>query len=193
MKFFKTYVPLILLGIIIYSCGSSAITSKDDRKKLASYHTYAYLPNKDTIMSRDLDNDHIQQVIVETINANMQEQGFELDKSYPDVLIHVHAMFDEKMTVNSNPVYTNYAYYRPGFYIGPYYKDYMYDNYFAVQRVDGPRVEQIPYRQGSVVIDFIDRRTNEILWRGTSDETIGSRRMDREIRDYIDRIFKDFP
>lgn len=193
MKFFKFYIPLLLAGFLLYSCGSSAPTSKDDRQKLKSYNTYAYLPDNDTIMSRNLDNDHIQEVIIETINANMQEQGYSLDKTYPDVLIKVHPMFDEKMAVNSNPVYTNYPYYRPGFYIGPYYEDYIYDNYFTVQRVDGPRVSQVPYRQGSIVIDFIDRKTNEILWRGTSDETIGSKRMDREIREYIDEIFKDFP
>ncbi len=193
MRILKLYLPLIFAGLLLYSCGSSVPTSKDDRKKLKSYSTYAYLPDNDTIMSRDLDNEKIQQVIIETINANMQEQGFTLDKSYPDVLIHVHPMFDEKVAVNSNPVYTNYSYYRPGFYIGPYYRDYIYDNYFTVQRIDGPRIAQVPYREGSIVIDFIDRRTNEILWRGTSDETIGTRRMEREIRGYIDDIFKDFP
>ncbi|AVR45782.1 DUF4136 domain-containing protein [Christiangramia fulva] len=193
MKILKIYLPLLFAGLILYSCGSGALTSKDDRKKLKSYNSYAFLPDNDTIMSRNFDNEHIQEVIIETINANMREQGYVLDKTYPDVLIKVHPMFDEKVAVNANPVYTNYPYYRPGFYIGPYYKDYMYDNYFTIQRIDGPRIKQIPYRQGSIVIDFIDRRTNEILWRGTSDKSIGSRRMDRDIRDYIDDIFKDFP
>ena len=121
----------------------------------------------------------------------MQENGLSLDKQQPDVLVYVHPMYDEKVAVNANPVYTNYPYYRPGFYIGPYYKDYMYENYFTIQRINGPRVQQVPYRERSIVIDFIDRRSNEILWRGTSNETIGTRRLERETREYIDDIFKE--
>lgn len=193
MKFLKTNFFLAAVVVLMASCGSSGPTIKDDRKKLESYNTYAYLPNKDTIISRDYENNKIQETIIETINANMKEEGYSLDRLQPDVLVHFHAMFDEKVAVNANPVYTNYPYYRPGFYIGPYYEDFMYDNYFTIQRIDGPRVKQIPYRERSLVIDFIDRRTNEILWRGTVDETISTRRMDRGIREYIDDIFKDFP
>lgn len=193
MKFIRTILLLFSVSVLMAACGSSGPTAKDDRNKLASYDSYAYLPNKDTIMSWDYENDAIQQIIIETINANMNEEGYTLDKRQPDVLIHVHPMFDEKVEVNANPVYTNYAYYRPGFYIGPYYETNMYENYFTIQRINGPRVEQVPYRERSIVIDFIDRRTNEILWRGTSDETIETRRIQREIRQYIDEIFKDFP
>lgn len=191
MRFLKFNSIIILASILLASCGSSGPTAKDDLKKLKSYESYAYLPNKDTIIDRDFNNEEIQTTIVETINANMRENGFVLDRKSPDVLVHYHAMFDEKIAVNANPVYTNYAYYRPGYYVGPYYQDFMYDNYFTVQRLNGPRVDQVPYRERTVVIDLIDRRTNEILWRGTSNETISTRRMDREIREYIDEIFKD--
>ncbi|MDX1760972.1 MAG: DUF4136 domain-containing protein [Christiangramia sp.] len=191
MKFLKFGSFIMLFSILLASCGSSGPSAKDDLKKLKSYNSYAYLPNKDTIINREIDNDAIQQVIVETINANMRDEGFVLDTRTPDVLVHFHPMFDEKVAVNANPVYTNYPYYRPGHYVGPYYQDFMYENYFTIQRLNGPRVSQVPYRERSIVIDLIDRRTNEILWRGTTDETIGSRRMEREIRRYIDDIFKD--
>ncbi len=191
MRFLNYSGLILILSMIMVSCGSSGPTAKDDLKKLKSYDSYAYLPNKDTIISRDLDNNAIQQVIVETINANMKDEGFVLNRRNPDILVHFHPMFDEKVAVNANPVYTNYPYYRPGHFVGPYYQDYMYENYFTVQRLNGPRVAQVPYNEKSIVIDLIDRRTNEILWRGTSAEEIGSRRMEREIRSYIDDIFKD--
>lgn len=190
MKFLKLSLFLIV-GILLTSCGSSGPTVKDDVKKLKSYNSYAYLPNKDSIMSRDYDNNAINETIIETINANMRENGFSLDKLQPDVLVYVHPMFDEKVAVNANPVYTNYPYYRPGLYVGPYYRDFMYDNYFTIQRINGPRVEQVPYRERTIVIDFIDRRSNEILWRGTSQEDIATRRIERETREYIDDIFKE--
>ena len=191
MKMFKRISLLVMIGLFMVSCGSSGPSVKNDRKKLKSYNTYAYLPNKDTILSRDYDNAAVNRTIIETINANLKENGYSLDKIQPDVLVYVHPMFDEKVAVNANPVYTNYSYYRPGFYIGPYYQDLMYENYFTIQRINGPRVEQVPYRERSIVVDLIDRRTNEILWRGTSDEKIEKKRMDREIKNYVDEIFKD--
>ncbi|MCP9201133.1 DUF4136 domain-containing protein [Gramella sp. GC03-9] len=193
MKHFTTGILMVLLSSILFSCGSGGPSAKDDARKLKAYDSYAFLPNKDTIISRDLDNDAIQGIIVETIQANMQDEGYVLDKRQPDVLVHAHVMFDEMHTVNANPVYTNYPYYRPGFYVGPYYEDNIYENYFTVQRIDGPRVSQVPYKQRTIVIDFIDRRTSQILWRGAIDEQIATRRMEREIRDYVDEIFKDFP
>lgn len=191
MKILKNLFLFTLVSGLLVACGSSGPSAKKDLQKLNSYDSYAYLPNRDTILDRDLNNSSIQQTIINTINSNMKEKGFRLDKIQPDILVHVHPMFDEKVAVNANPVYTNYAYYRPGFYIGPYYRDFMYENYFTVQRIDGPRVNQIPYKSGSIVIDLIDRKTNEILWRGTSNDKIEKKRMDREIREYIDEIFKD--
>ncbi|TBW28403.1 DUF4136 domain-containing protein [Gramella sp. KN1008] len=193
MKFVKSMLLLLGVTLVFAACGSGGPSAKNDAKKLKSYNTYAFLPNKDTIMSREYDNDLIQSTIIETVTANMSEEGYRLETRQPDVLVHIHPMFDEKVEVNANPVYTNYAYYRPGFYLGPYYNNNMYENYFTIQRVDGPRVNQIPYRERSIVIDFIDRRTKEILWRGTSGETIETRRIQREIRQYVDEIFKDFP
>lgn len=192
MKMLKASLFLVM-AMVLFSCGSSAPTAKDDQKKLKSYSTYALLPNKDTIRSREFENDLVQSTIVGAINENMTEQGFSLERNTPDVLVYIHPMFDEKVAVNANPVYTNYSYYRPDFYIGSYYKDFMYDNYFTIQRIDGPRVEQVPYKNKSIVIDFIDRRTNEILWRGTSSEEITDRRLERSLRQYIDDIFKSFP
>ncbi len=191
MKFLKLNILFLLVATLMSSCGSSGPTAKDDLKKLKSYDSYAYLPNKDTIISRDLDNNLIQETIIKTINANLQENGFVLNKRNPDILVHFHPMFDEQVAVNANPVYTNYPYYKPGYYVGSYYKDFMYDNYFTIQRLNGPRVKQAPYRERSIVIDLIDRRTSEILWRGTSGETISTKRLDRELREYIDEIFKD--
>ncbi len=194
MKRIKLFITLIMAGAFMMSCGSGSNISKESAKKLKTYSTYSYLPNKDTILSRDYDNDRLHEVIISTINNNMSGEDFAIDNRQPDVLVYVHTMFDEKVDVNANPVYTNFSYYRPGLYIGPYYEDYTYENYFTIQRISADAaIKQLPYKDKSIVIDFIDRRTNQILWRGTADEEIGSRRLERDLRNYVDEIFKKFP
>jgi hypothetical protein len=194
MKKLKLFITTIMAAAFLMSCGSGSNISKDSSKKLKNYDTYSYLPNQDTILNRDYNNDRVHEVIISTINNNMASEDFAIDNRQPDVLVYVHTMFDEKVDVNANPVYTNFSYYRPGLYIGPYYEDYTYENYFTIQRIgaDGA-IRQIPYKEKSIVIDFIDRRTNQILWRGTADEEIGSRRLERDLRNYVDEIFKKFP
>ncbi|MDT0648359.1 DUF4136 domain-containing protein [Zunongwangia sp. F260] len=193
MKNLNSYLLILLATLTLAACGSGSGPSKDNAKKLKAYDSYAYLPNKDTIKSRKLDNEEIQENIIETINMHMQEEGYVLDIGQPDVLIYVHSMFDENIAGISNPVYTSYSYYRPGHFIGSYYEPYTYENYYTIQRITGSDAKQIPYAERSIVIDFIDRRTNEILWRATSSEEIGTRRMESDIQEYIDEIFKDFP
>mgnify|MGYP003668698029 FL=1 len=194
MKKLKLFITTIMAAAFLMSCGSGSNISKDSARKLKNYDTYSYLPNQDTILNRDYNNNRVHEVIISTINNNMSSEDFAIDNRQPDVLVYVHTMFDEKVDVNANPVYTNFSYYRPGLYIGPYYEDYTYENYFTIQRIgaDGA-IRQIPYKEKSIVIDFIDRRTNQILWRGTADEEIGSRRLERDLRNYVDEIFKKFP
>ncbi len=194
MNKLKLFITTITAAAFLMSCGSGSNISKDSARKLKNYDTYSYLPNQDTILNRDYDNDRVHEVIISTINNNMSSEDFAIDNRQPDVLIYVHTMFDEKVDVNANPVYTNFSYYRPGLYIGPYYEDYTYENYFTIQRIGADdAVKQLPYKEKSIVIDFIDRRTNQILWRGTADEEIGSRRLERDLRNYVDEIFKKFP
>mgnify|MGYP003134400310 FL=1 len=194
MKKLKLFITTIMAAAFLMSCGSGSNIYKDSARKLKNYDTYSYLPNQDTILNRDYNNNRVHEVIISTINNNMSSEDFTIDNRQPDVLVYVHTMFDEKVDVNANPVYTNFSYYRPGLYIGPYYEDYTYENYFTIQRIgaDGA-IKQIPYKEKSIVIDFIDRRTNQILWRGTADEEIGSRRLERDLRNYVDEIFKKFP
>lgn len=192
MKKIKLVITFGLVGILLASCGSG-VKLTDEAKTLRNYNSYAFLPNNDTIMSRTYDNDRVNEVIVSTIKANMKDEGYVLDKSQPDVLIYVHTMFDEKADVNANPIYTNYSYYRPGLYIGPYVEDYVYEDYYTIQRLSGNSVKQEPYRERNIVIDFINRRNKEIIWRATSQNEIGTRRLERDIRNYVDEIFKKFP
>lgn len=193
MKKIRLFLSLVAIGILFSACGSGTTATKESARKLKNYSTYAFLPNKDTITSRNYENDQIHELVIETVNKNMKDKGYALDMRNPDVLVYVHTMFDEKVDVNADPVYTSYSYYRPGHYVGPYYEPYTYENYFTIQRLNGDDIQQVPYRERSVVIDVIDRRTNNILWRGATTEEIGTRRLEREIRENIDEIFKTFP
>ncbi|WP_424493980.1 DUF4136 domain-containing protein [Salinimicrobium sp. GXAS 041] len=182
-----------ILTLFIVGCGPKVNTDKKTSRDLSNYSSYSFLPNQDTILNSNYDNDYINEIVIDGINQNMKEQNLRLERSQPDLLVYYHIMFDEEMAVNASPVYTNYSYYRPGYYVGPYYRNYLYNNYFTIPRIAGTGIEQVPYKEGTIVVDLIDRRTNEIVWRGRANDVVQAGNLDQEIRDYINAIFEEYP
>lgn len=182
-----------LMGLFLVACGPRVDTQKQAQVDLSNYRSFAFLPNQDTIRNSDYDNEYVNEVVIDEIRQNMRERDFRLERNQPDLLVYYHLMFEEEMAVSASPVYTNYSYYRPGFYVGPYYRNVAYDNYFTVPRLAGTNIQQVPYREGTIVIDLIDRRTNEIIWRGRADDVVDPTNLEQELRTYVDAIFSEFP
>ena len=185
-----------ILGLFLIACGPKVNTDKKTTRDLSTYSSYSFLPNQDTIKNSDYDNAYVNEVVIDEINQNMREKNYRLERNQPDLLVYYHLMFDEEMAVNSSPVYTNYSYYRPGYYVGPYYRNFAYNNYFTVPRIAAPAgagIEQIPYKEGTIVIDLIDRRTNEIVWRGKANDVVDRNNLEEELRSYVNAIFSEFP
>jgi len=194
MRFFRHFFSLSLLSaILLVGCGPKVDTNKRTAQSLDSFESYAFLPNQDTIQTSSYDNAQVNEIVIDEIRQNMDDLNYRLDRNQPDLLVYYHLMLDEEMSVNANPVYTNYSYYRPGFYVGPYYRNYAYNNYFTVPRIAGNSVQQVPYKEGTIVIDLINRRTNEIVWRGRAEDVITPGNLDEELRAYVNAIFERLP
>lgn len=183
----------MMAGILFTSCGPKVDTDKKTTRSMSSFSSYAFLPNQDTIQTSTYNNARVNEVVIDAIRNNMQEKNYRLDRNQPDLLVYYHLMMDEENAVNANPVYTNYSYYRPGHYVGPYYRNYIYNNYFTVPRIVGTNIQQLPYKEGTLVIDLIDRRTNEIVWRGSAEDVIEPNNLESELRNYVNAIFQRLP
>lgn len=193
MKIFKYAFTLILLAGIVVSCGPKVSADKKTARDLDAFSSYAFLPSQDTIGTTKYDNSYVNEIVISEINENMQQLDYRLDRNQPDLLVYYHLMLDEEVAVDASPVYTNYSYYRPGYYVGPYYRNYMYNNYFTVPRIVGTDIDQIPYKEGTIVIDVINRRTNEIVWRGRAQDVITPNNLEEELREYVNAIYDKFP
>lgn len=193
MKYLKYLLTSVFLSSILMSCGPKVRTDKKAQVNLDRFSSFAFLPNQDTIKTSKYSNAFVNEIVIDEIKENMQELDYRLDRTQPDLLVYYHLMLDEEVAVNANPIYTDYSYYRPGYYVGPYYRNYMYNNYFTVPRIAGIGIEQIPYKEGTIVIDIINRRTNEILWRGKANDVVTPNNLEEELRTYVNAIFDRFP
>lgn len=193
----KTIIQnIFILGgclLFLVNCGPTVTTTKTADVNLNNYKTYAWLPNGDSVESNRYDSKQLNEAIVSEVNKEMELRGFTLDRSNPDLLVLVHTMFDEETNVVRDPIYASYDYYAPNMYLDPYYNDYYYYDYNTVTRVVGYDIDKIQYTEGTLAIDLIDKKTNNVVWRGRADGYVEPMNLRTEVQNYVEEIFEEYP
>jgi hypothetical protein len=113
----------------------------------------------------------IQRRIDDSIRLNLTEFGLVEDQENPDFLIATHANVQDRVDVQT------WGY------------GMSSRHWHGTQNVSVSN-----YQVGTLVIDFVDARTNELAWRGWGSKTLSSSSRDPEtIQEAVDRILNQFP
>lgn len=139
-KLFTLIVFFILLGLM--SCNTVRVTHDYDRQaEFNKYKTFSFHQKGiDALKMNDLD----KRRIVIAIDENLKSKGMTLAlKSKADIIINIYA--SNKTRVDVDP------WYNPWWTYGPYW---------------GNRLNIRSYKEGSIVVDLIDRQKNTLVWQG---------------------------
>jgi len=98
---------------------------------------------------------------------------------------------------NSNAYYYNYPgyVYDRGYYANnyPYYSPYGFPNSHGAPII-GNTIQEIEYKEGTLIIDVIDRKQRKLVWRGWSAEALPDPEIYREVLPQeVREIFQPFP
>lgn len=176
MKAIK-FLPILLL-FVFASCSSVRVAADYDRKAdFNSYNSYAfYKPGVDKAEISDLDKKRI----LRAIDAELSAKGLQKNET-PSLLVSIFTKERERVDVYNN----NFGY---GWGWNPWY----YGGYGGVY---GNSVSRST--EGSLYIDLIDAKTNELVWQG-----IGSARLitgndidarDERIKEIVSEILAEYP
>ena len=162
----------ILLGLALALSGLSACTSAVNVEKRANvnfskYRTFDFAETKvkttgdQNPPSSPVAQDRIRQAIAN----ELVKRGLRQATGKPDLLVSTHSYVDQaERTVYNTYAGRGYAYpYSVGY--GGAYLPVNYGYWYTPSYYQTPRTVQ--YTQGTVIIDFIDRRTNNLVWRGS--------------------------
>ncbi|PVW14323.1 DUF4136 domain-containing protein [Marixanthomonas spongiae] len=174
MKTWKL-IPIMLLLVVASSCSTVKVATDYDRKaNFDTYNTYAfYKPGIDKAEINDLDKKRI----LRAIDAQLSAKGLVKSKE-ADLLVSIFTKERERVDVYNN----NFGY---GWGWSPWY----YGSYY------GSSVSRST--EGSLYIDLIDAKTNELVWQG-----IGSARLisdgnieakEKRIREIVSEILAEYP
>jgi len=110
------------------------------------------------------------------VEKQLAARGFEMAAiGTPDLLIHYHASIDRRIDTNRADQAHGYCY-----------------------EADCQQPEVVNYEAGTLVLDFVDARTNRVIWRGWAQDSLegvleNQDRMARQINEAVARMLKQLP
>ncbi len=192
MKNFKLLL-LILLPVVAMSCGSAVKTVNPSNTDLSKYQTFAYLPNSNVeVEGKNYNNDKVNAMVVEAINENMREAGYTLERNNPDLLVLISTKTDMETRVDRDPIYATYPYGYGVNAIRPYYNQYYYYGYPAYTNILGYDTDTYSYKEGTTVINLVDRKTKQTVWKGITSQNIYEQET-AMVASMVNRIFEEYP
>jgi Domain of unknown function (DUF4136) len=180
----------IIAGIIIIGCGSSIKVSSDYDKTIdfKRYKTFSIYDLKQTGSVNPANADKI----VNALKKQMKEKGFVEDTQNPDLQINAVSILTTKEAVAMDAPPTNYygygGAYRPYGYYGVGY------GYGYAENPD-TREKEYDFKQGTLMIDIIDTKTQKMVWQGVGNSEIDTKPVNAdEIINYaVGAIMVSFP
>jgi len=133
-----------------------------------------------------------QDRIKQAIASELAKRGLRQVETNPDFLVTTHTFVEKaERTVYDTQPAAGYAY--------PYSVGYRgrflpvnYGYWYGPSYYSQPRTEQ--YREGTLVIDFIDARSNNLVWRGSvADPVDDAGRLGSEFSKNAKEILDKFP
>jgi hypothetical protein len=164
-----------------------------------SYKTYAWLPTKDTSSFTTLaSKKSVESALAQSVSQQLNARGMKFDSLTPDCLFTYSLVLTKTYQVGETPP----AVYAPSSNAGALPGQYnMYYYVPASTAYYNPELYQgsmkvTTFRDGTLVIDMIDRKTNKIIWRTDAQGKVDER--DRKgirptINEIVPVMFKKFP
>jgi hypothetical protein len=170
-------LTFVLVGMMLLVAGRTSAqqvkTDYDRNASFAQYKTYSW----EHVKTKDpLDVDRIKSAV----NAALTAKGWKLVDSAGDVSIIAVEMTHDQQTLNT-------------FYDG-------FGGGWGWRRFGGggfgeETTTTETYKVGTVVVDLFDTKTKQLIWRGTSSDTL-SNNSDKNIKNLdkgVEKLFKQFP
>lgn len=187
MKRLKSFLFILLGGLLLTSCAAVAYVEKDDTVNFSAYKTYTWVDTKEKEEGNST-NSLTEQNIRKAVDEELANQGWKKVSNRPDVLLSYDVLVEKAVKQTNEPVYT--MPFTRTFY-NPYTRRVGYIYYPS--RFAGYDRNAYEVREGTVTISMIDAQTEKTVWQGWTTEELNSRNLTgKEIQASVKSIFRKF-
>lgn len=164
MKKYNLFLMVFFCTILLACSDYRYYAIQSNNASFNRYRTFAWLPVADT---SHYHNDISDERIKDAVTAGLEQRKLSLQRNRPDLLVRYTIQVKDRIRFYNNPVYIydpllRYRGVARNRY-GRYYY-YTYPSPFPVYV--GSEIEQVPYKEGTLIIDLIERRNHKVIWRG---------------------------
>jgi Domain of unknown function (DUF4136) len=168
------FAVLALSAVALASCASMNVSSYVARgTDLGRYHTYAWGPAAATSTGdpRLDSNPFFEERVQADVEKQLAARGFEKTSSgAPELWLHYHASVTQRVDANSAD------------------QKYGYCN----------ECQPYVYDAGTLVVDLVDARTNQLVWRGWAEDSLdgvidNQRLLETRVDNAVARIMQRLP
>ena len=172
-------ILILFLVVLILSCSSIYNVGYDyDREaNLRRLNKYDWQAIPDELEKNER---FMIERIKKVVDTHLEAKGMEATEERPDFLIATSFGYTEKLQIWSS-----------GHPYGPPYGRYYYGPYPA------GTVSSYYYEEGTLILDFIDPNSGNLIWRGKAKAYLGKRqtpeKLDKIVNEAVERILVNFP
>ena len=169
----KTTRMMIAMAILIgflaaISVNAQSVQTDYDRSfNFSNLKTFGFAVQRrnatDPLAGDSLNDGRIRSAMESQLLAN----GYRTNGEQPDFVVAYHVTTKNKLSVQ------DYGYGPPRFWGGR-----------------NIRVDQ--YSEGTLIVDFIDTKTNQIIWRGRASGTLEMKGVEKKISKSVEKLVKQF-
>ena len=171
----KLLCTFLCLSLIIGFIGCTSITVKSDYDRevnFAKYKTYKWMPAPQKRGPRGIaPNSLLDKRIKRAVEGELNAKGYQqIMVGKPDILLTYHTAVRQKVDVSA----VDYGYWRG--------------------RYRGRTVTTYRYKEGTLILDFVDPKMKQLVWRGWAIGVVGNREeAEEKINKSVKKILDKFP
>ena len=151
-------------------------TDSDPTFEAGNYHSFDWdqktniEAGKNPIYYNELNDKRIKS----SVAVELARRGYTLSDTNPELFIHYHIIVEDQSVLIEEPYAENYS----------------------SSRIR-PRTNVYLYREGTLILDMMDAKTNELVWRGWAtsslDQFYTPQEKDDLIKTAVEKIFRKYP
>ena len=196
------WIMAIVCIVVLAGCSTTynAVSTDYDRSAdFNQYKTFAWLPDKADTINTPYNNQIIRNNIRNYYGQCMSDRGYSFNAENPDILMQLVITNAKKERIL--PSYSSTYYYRPYYYGSYYYQPYPFGYYYRYYPsysystfLGYPNTTRLEYVNGSITLNFIDRKSNKLVWTGTAEGDIyDANVIEKDLHPAVHRILDRYP
>lgn len=177
----KAGIVCVALGLTVLGVGCSTISTNYDYDTATDFsrlRTYDWMKVPPSSQTSPFVLDRIKTATDRVLHA----KGYQQTSNNPDFLLAAHAGQQSKIQV------TDWGY---GYGYAPRARRYRGGRY------RGGGLDVYEYHEGTLILDVVDARSKNLIWRGTATGTIDPgatpEKKTQKIDDAVQEVLRDFP